>query len=217
LGLKVFVTALAIADDLLAILVIALFYASDLSLPALGAAAAVLVLLIAGNRLHVRNHLFYGVLGVVLWIAVFASGVHATIAGVVLALTVPASTRIDGQRFVVRARELIEAFDEADHPEDVRRSDERQSALSDLEDATEAIQTPLQRLEHGLHPLVAYFIVPLFALSNAGVVLGDSVGTALGSPVAHGIVIGLLVGSRPASSRRRGSSCGWVGQTCRMG
>jgi len=197
LGLKVFVTALAIADDLLAILVIALFYTSELSLPALGAAAAVLVLLVAGNRFHVRNHLFYGVVGVVLWVAVFASGVHATIAGVVLALTVPASTRLDGHSFVVRARELIEAFAEADHPEDVRRSDERQSALSDLEDATEAIQTPLQRLEHGLHPLVAYFIVPLFALSNAGVVLGDSVGTALGSSVAHGIVMGLLVG-KPA-------------------
>ena len=196
LGLKVFVTALAIADDLLAIVVIALFYASDLSLVALGAACAVLGVLIAGNRLHVRNYLFYGVLGVALWVAVLASGVHATIAGVLLALTVPASTRIDGRSFVVRARELIDAFAEADHPEDVRRSDERQSALSDLEDATEAIQTPLQRLEHGLHPWVAYFIVPLFALSNAGVVLRDSVGTALGSSVAHGIVIGLLLGKQ---------------------
>lgn len=196
LGLKVFVTALAIADDLLAIMVIALFYTSDLSLPALGAAAAVLVLLVAGNRLHVRNYLFYGVLGVVLWMAVFASGVHATIAGVVLALTVPASTRIDGPSFVARARELIQAFANADHPDDVRRSYERQSALSDLEDATEAIQSPLQRLEHGLHPWVAYVIVPLFALSNAGVVLGESVGTALGSPVAHGIVLGLIVGKQ---------------------
>jgi NhaA family Na+:H+ antiporter len=196
LGLKVFVTALAIADDLLAILVIALFYTSELSLPALGATAAVLALLVAGNRLHLRNYLFYGALGVVLWMALLASGVHATIAGVVLALTVPANTRIDGQSFVGRARELIDAFADADHPEDVRRSDERQSALADLEDATEAIQTPLQRLEHGLHPWVAYFIVPLFALSNAGVALGDSVGTALGSSAAYGILLGLIVGKQ---------------------
>ena len=196
IGLKIFVTALAIADDLMAIIVIAIFYSGDLSLLAFGAAGAVILLLIAGNRLHVRSYLFYGVLGIALWMAVLASGIHATIAGVVLALTVPARTRIDGHSFVVRARELVAAFDEADHPEDVRRSDERQSALSDLEDATEAIQTPLQRLEHGLHPWVAYFIVPLFALSNAGVALGAGATAALGSSVAYGIAAGLLIGKQ---------------------
>ena len=196
IGLKIFVTALAIADDLMAIVVIAIFYSGDLSLLAFGAAAAVLGLLIAGNRLHVRNYLFYGVLGIALWMAVLASGIHATIAGVALALTVPARTRIDGHSFLVRARELIDAFEAADYPEDVRRSEARLSALSDLEHATEAIQTPLQRLEHGLHPWVAYFIVPLFALSNAGVALGTGVTAALGSPVAYGIVAGLLVGKQ---------------------
>ena len=196
LGLKIFVTALAIADDLLAILVIALFYAGDLSLEALGAAAVVLGLLIGANRLRVRTHLAYAALGIALWIAILASGVHATIAGVLLAFTVPASTRIDGPSFVRRARDLIDSFDRADHGEDVRRSPERQAALTELEDATEGIQTPLQRLEHNLHPLVAYVIVPLFALANAGVPLGDSVGTALGSPVAHGVFLGLLVGKQ---------------------
>ena len=196
IGLKIFVTALAIADDLLAIVVIAVFYSGELSFFAFGVAAAVLAVLIAGNRLHVRSYLFYGVLGIALWMAVLASGVHATIAGVALALTVPARTRIDGHSFVVRAHELIDAFEEADHPEDVRRSDARQSALTDLEDATEAIQTPLQRLEHGLHPWVAYFIVPLFALSNAGVALGAGVTAALGSSVAYGIVAGLVVGKQ---------------------
>ena len=196
IGLKIFVTALAIADDLLAIVVIAIFYSGDLSVLAFGAAAGVLVLLIAGNRLHVRSYLFYGVLGIALWMAVLASGLHATIAGVVLALTVPARTRIDADSFVLRARELIGAFEQADYPEDARRSEARQSALSDLEDATEGIQTPLQRLEHGLHPLVAYFIVPLFALSNAGVALGAGVGAALGSSIAYGIVAGLLVGKQ---------------------
>ena len=196
LGLKIFVTALAIADDLLAILVIAVFYAGDLSLPALGAGAAVLVLLVAANRVRVRNHLVYAALGIALWVAILASGVHATIAGVLLAFTVPATTRIDGRQFVRRAREIIDSFDQADHPDDVRRSDERQSALAELEDATEAIQTPLQRLEHNLHPWVAYVIVPLFALANAGVPIGATAVTAIGSPVAYGVFFGLLVGKQ---------------------
>jgi Na+:H+ antiporter, NhaA family len=196
LGLKIFVTALAIADDLLAILVIALFYASDLSLPALGAAAGVLVLLVTANRLEVRHYLVYAALGVALWAAVFASGVHPTIAGVVLAFTVPATTRIDGDQFVRRARALVDQFDRADHPDDVRRSGERQSALADLEDATEGIQTPLQRLENNLHPLVAYVIVPLFALANAGVPIGGAGAVALGSPVAYGVFLGLLAGKQ---------------------
>jgi NhaA family Na+:H+ antiporter len=121
--------------------------------------------------------------------------VHATIAGVLLAFTVPATTRIDGGSFVRRARELVDSFAAADHPEDVRRSDERQSALAELEDATEAIQTPLQRLEHNLHPWVAYVIVPLFALANAGVVLSDdTIGEALTSSVSAGVVLGLVLG-----------------------
>ena len=196
LGLKIFVTALAIADDLLAILVIAVFYAGDLSLPALGSAAGVLALLVAANRLHVRHYLVYAVLGIALWAAVLASGVHATIAGVLLAFTVPATTRIDGAQFVRRARDLVDSFDRADHPDDVRRSDERQSALADLEDAAEAIQTPLQRLENDLHPLVAYVIVPLFALANAGVSIGGTVAAAIGSPVSYGVFFGLLVGKQ---------------------
>ena len=196
LGLKVFVTALAIADDLMAILVIAVFYSSDVSLPALGAAAVVLVLLVAANRLQARSYLPYAVLGIALWAAVLASGIHPTIAGVLLAFTVPATTRIDGASFVMRARDLVDTFDEADHADDVRRSDERQSALTDLEDATEAIQTPLQRMEHNLHPWVAYVVVPLFALANAGVPLGMNAGSALGSPVAHGVLLGLVVGKQ---------------------
>ena len=195
-ALKVFVTALAIADDLMAILVIAVFYSSDVSLVALGAAAGLLVLLVGANRLHVRSYLPYAVLGVALWAAVLASGIHATIAGVLLAFTVPATTRIDGASFVRRAKELVDSFDGADHPDDVRRSDERQSALSDLEDATEAIQTPLQRMEHNLHPWVAYLIVPLFALANAGVSLGTNAVAALGSPLAHGVLLGLVIGKQ---------------------
>ena len=195
LGLKIFVTALAIADDLMAILVIALFYAGDLSLPALGVSAIVFGLLVSANRLGVRSHFAYALLGVALWIAILSSGVHATIAGVLLAVAVPASTRLDGPRFVARARQLIDSFAGA-AGQDVRRSDEWQSALTDLEDATEGIQTPLQRLEHNLHPFVAYLIVPLFGLANAGVSLGEGFAVAVTSPVAYGVLIGLIVGKQ---------------------
>lgn len=194
LGLKIFVTALAIADDLLAIGVIAIFYSGDLWLPALGGAAAILLLLIGANRLNVRSYLPYALLGIALWAAVLLTGVHATIAGVLLALTVPASTRIDGESFLKRAGGLLEDFAQGDHPKDVRRSGERQSALSELEDATEAIQTPLQRMEHNLHPWVAYLVVPIFALSNAGVSLSDGLGAAVTSPIAYGVVLGLVLG-----------------------
>jgi NhaA family Na+:H+ antiporter len=196
LGLKIFVTALAIADDLLAILVIAIFYAGDLAGSALAAAGVLLALLLVANRLHVRHPLAYAILGLALWGAVLASGIHATIAGVLLAFTVPASTRIDGPSFVRRAMGLIDSFDRADHAEDVRRSSERQGALTELEDATEAIQTPLQRLEHSLHPLVAYVVVPLFALANAGVALGPNAAVALTSPLAYGVFVGLLAGKQ---------------------
>jgi Na+:H+ antiporter, NhaA family len=166
------------------------------SVPALSAVGGVMLVLISANRLQVRRHLAYAVLGVALWIAVLLSGVHATIAGVLLAFTVPATTRIDGGGFVRRAEALVDSFAAADHPDDVRRSDARQAALSELEDAIEAVQTPLQRLEHSLHPWVAYGIVPLFALANAGVSLGAGIGAALASPVAYGVIVGLVVGKQ---------------------
>ena len=100
LGLRVFLTALAIVDDLLAVLVIALFYTADLSLPALAAAGLVLVALIAANALGVRRPLVYGLLAIALWMAVFQSGIHATVAGVLLAFTIPARTRLGSDAFV---------------------------------------------------------------------------------------------------------------------
>jgi Na+:H+ antiporter, NhaA family len=197
IGLKIFVTALAIVDDLIAIVVIAVFYSGDLSLPALGIAGGLVLALVIANRLGIRRHLVYGVLGVALWAALLASGIHATIAGVLLAVTVPATTRIDGPRFIARAREVLDRFAAADDPDaDVRRSESQQAALLELDELTEAIQAPLQRLEHGLHPWVAYLIVPLFALANAGVAFGQSATDALASPLAYGVVAGLVVGKQ---------------------
>ncbi len=201
-GLRVFLAALAIVDDLLAVIVIAVFYTADLSLGALAAAGVVVVALALANVLGVRRPIVYAALGVLLWVTVLASGVHATIAGVILALTIPARRRIDTPEFVGRARALLDRLDpapadaaaaEAEKADEAASHDD-QAALLELEDATEKVQAPMLRMEHALHPWVSFGIVPLFALANAGVRLpADPIG-ALGQPVVLGVGVGLIVG-----------------------
>jgi NhaA family Na+:H+ antiporter len=196
LGLRVFLTALAIADDLLAIGVIALFYSADLDVTALAAAGLVLVALVVANRLGARRPVVYGVLGVALWLAVYQSGVHATVAGVLLALTIPARTRLDDEAFVGRARVALDDFEEAARQGGHASVDEHHAALWELEDATEKAQAPMLRIEHALQSWVAFLIVPLFALANAGVsVRGDLVDMLL-EPVTLGVLVGLVVGKQ---------------------
>jgi NhaA family Na+:H+ antiporter len=193
-SLRVFLAALAIADDLGAVLVIALFYTNALNWTALVGALAVLVILLGLNRMGIHRPVVYLALGVVLWFLMLRSGVHATIAGVLLALVVPARTRIGEDEFLRQAHESLAAFHAADAPgTTVLSSREHQEALHELERATEAVQAPLQRLEHALHGLVAFFVMPLFALANAGVPL-TGVGTALRSSLVVGVVLGLFVG-----------------------
>lgn len=192
LGLRIFVAALAIVDDLLAVVVIGLFYTAELSVPALAAAGVVMVLLLGANRLGVRRPLVYGVLGVALWLAVLESGIHATVAGVLLAMTIPSRERIPDVHFADRARDLIDDFvgsaKKAVH--------HRQAALWELEAITEHAQAPMLRMEHTLTPWVAFAIVPLFALANAGVRLtGDPWGIVT-DPLVIGIVVGLIVGKQ---------------------
>ena len=196
LGLRIFVAALAIADDLLAVLVIALFYTAELSLPALGAAGLVLAALILANRLGVRRPTVYLVLGIALWAAVFQSGVHATVAGVLLALTIPARTRIDSDAFVARARSIVDDFEGRTVGGEDARTEDHHAALWELEDATESAQAPMLRIEHTLYPWVSFLIVPLFALANAGVAIGRDVGALLADPIAVGVVTGLVVGKQ---------------------
>ena len=196
LGLRVFLAALAIVDDLLAVLVIALFYTGEISLPALGAAGLVLAALLIVNRLGVRRPLVYGLLGIALWVAVFESGVHGTVAGVLLALTIPARTRLDSDAFVERARVFIDDFEGRTVGGEDASTQEHHAALWELEDATERAQAPMLRLEHALHPWAAFGIVPLFALANAGVPIGPGTLAAVGHPVAIGVLIGLVVGKQ---------------------
>lgn len=193
IGLRVFLAALAIVDDLGAVLVIAVFYTAELSMGALLAAAIVWGLLWACNLLGVRQLWIYGVLGVVLWLAVLKSGVHATVAGVLLALTIPARRKIDGEAFLTQAQTLLEVFRKSPGTGRLLSENQRDAVYS-LQQACEHVEAPLTRLEHGLHGLVAYFVMPVFALANAGVALGGDSGLSLTHSVTLGVVLGLLVG-----------------------
>ncbi len=197
LSLKIFILALAIVDDLGAVLVIAIFYTSNISLTSLMIAGGLIILLIAMNRLGVRNLLVYTLVGVALWLAFLKSGVHATVAGVLLAFTIPVSSRINTQKFKNETENLIKEFDNAgEHGEDVLTNSERLSIVDKIENNCEKILTPLQRFEHGLHPWVSFFIMPVFALANAGVTIGSGLTSALIHPVSIGIILGLFLGKQ---------------------
>ncbi|MER9339808.1 Na+/H+ antiporter NhaA [Mesorhizobium sp. M0601] len=155
-SLKIFLTALAIIDDLGAVLIIAVFYTSGLSLAYLGAAFAVIALLVVLNRMRVLTLLPYILLGIILWVLVLKSGVHATLAGVALALTIPLKISPGSGH-------------DLDH-------------------------SPLHRLEHGLHKVVAFFVIPIFGFANAGVSLAGLSAAALAEPLTLGVAAGLVAG-----------------------
>lgn len=196
LALKVFLTALAIADDLLAVLVIALFYTSTIAWGSLAIGGVFLALLIAANLTGIRHPLVYSVLGIGgLWMAFLFSGVHATIAGVIAAMTIPARTRLTGREFLSRGKMLLERFERAMSPGKPQLANrDRQQIAQHLKTAVKHVETPLQQLEHALHPWVMVVVIPLFALANAGITLDAETGAMLLNPVALGIMLGLLVG-----------------------
>ncbi len=196
-ALKVFLTALAIVDDIVAVLVIALFYTSEISWGTLGVGGLFLVALIVANLIGVGRTLVYALLGIGLWLCFLLSGVHATIAGVLLALTVPAISFINPGAFLERSRYVLDRFEKAGAKgENVLSNEERQAALHALNHAAYKLEPPLHELEHTLHPWVVFAIMPLFALANAGVALGGGIADALTSSVALGIVAGLVVGKQ---------------------
>lgn len=195
LGLKVFLAALAIADDIGAVLVIAFFYTSTLSFHALGIAAVVFGLLILCNLAGVRHPGVYLALGVPLWAAVHESGVHATVAGVLLALAVPARTRIEADEFAERAETHLREFRGSGVSDrSLLTNQGQQEALQALDAALSEVQSPLLRLEHALQGLVAFGIMPLFALANAGIGFNREMAGAVTSPVSLGVALGLLFG-----------------------
>ncbi len=194
-SLKVFLTALAIVDDLGAILVIAVFYAHGVSWSWLGVGAAGLAVCILLNVRRVRSPVPYALAGLAVWVAFLHSGVHATIAGVLVATTIPSRRRIDSREFLRRGASILDDFEEASEFRSARLvSGAQQNALGALEEAVEHVQTPLQRLEGALHPWVVFGVLPVFALANAGVSIEASPTAMLGHPVALGVVAGLVLG-----------------------
>jgi len=195
-GLKVFLTALAIVDDIGAILVIAIFYTETVALGSLAVGGFFFALSILANAIGVRSAIVYFLLGTGgVWLAFMKSGVHATLAAVLMAMTIPASTRIAGRPLLDRVRALSDAL----RGSGLQRgrslpTAEQHHLLAELEESVEQAQAPLQRLEHALVPVVTFLVLPVFALANAGVAVGAELGDALRHPVAAGIVLGLFVG-----------------------
>jgi NhaA family Na+:H+ antiporter len=195
LGLKVFLTALAIADDLGAVAVIAIFYTEKINFSALIVAAILLVALFAViragvSRLGILLSLIIGV-----WVAVFASGVHATVAGILVAMVIPVRPRIDVTHFIAESEAFLEK---------IRSDDISPDSIISHKDQLDAVETVHTRagetlpsglmLEHYFHPVQVWLILPLFALANAGVRIDSQILEALANPISLGIMAGLVVG-----------------------
>jgi NhaA family Na+:H+ antiporter len=192
--MKVFVATLAIVDDMLAVLVIALFYTSSISVLSLVVALLAVAASYVANRLGVRSSLVYASIGVVIWLAMIRSGVHATIAGILLAFTIPAETYLTPSEFLKRTRPLLDRFQDANRPDlELLTSEEQQSVIRELESRCAAVQPPLHRIEQALHPWVSFVIMPLFALANAGVHIEGNL-SAFAHPISLGVFMGLFVG-----------------------
>jgi NhaA family Na+:H+ antiporter len=196
LGLKVFLTALAIADDIGAVLVIAVYYTERLDLRALAAAGGLVFAL--GIARLVRRRVptaVYVLLGVGVWVATLASGVHATVAGIVLALLVPVRSRIAPDHFLAEVGEALRDLEGGELSREALVLDSaRLARLESLHETAGRFRPPGLVLEHALHPVTTWFVLPLFALFNAGVTLEGGLREALRTPVAAGVILGLLAG-----------------------
>lgn len=195
-ALFTFLVALAIVDDLGAVIVIALFYTDTIYFNALAIALGLFILLIIMNIVGIRKPLPYFLIGMLLWLAMLKSGIHATLAGVLTALTIPARPKFEPHQFSQLVRRMMDKFDKSHKPGlGIMRNEEQHSILQTLENGVHMVETPLQRLEHKLHTPVAFLIIPLFALANAGIPIDfSSLGETLSHPVTIGVMVGLIMG-----------------------
>lgn len=196
LSAKVFLTTLAIVDDLGAVLVIALFYTSELSLASLLVGVGFLLVMFLGNKLGVKNVFFYAVLGIGgVWTTFLLSGIHATIAAVLAAFMIPADTRLSERVYLKRMQKLVARF-KNEKPNGVRTLDEKQvEILARIQNDTATAMPLLQQLEHYLSPIVTFVIMPVFAISNAGIhFTQDGLAEVFSTNVTLGVALGLLVG-----------------------
>lgn len=195
-NLLTFLVALAIVDDLGAVVVIALFYTETLSPIALAVAGTMLLLLVALNLGGIRRPFPYVLLGIVLWIAMLKSGVHATLAGILLAFCIPMRPKYNPTRFLAHINEMVVQIKSAyQREENILKNDELRSRVRALGDGVELVQAPAQALEREMHLPSAYVVIPIFALANAGIPIEwDSLGDTISHPVSFGIIAGLVLG-----------------------
>ncbi len=203
-GLKIFLTTLAVVDDIGGILVIAIFYSSHIDYTLLLWAAGILILLFLGGRLGIQTKIFYLALGGVVWFLFLNAGIHPTIAGVLVAFTVPATPVYAPGKFIKTIRSNISRFA---HEDDERLStrtilDKNQmNWLKEIESASDKVISPLQDLEDSLHPVVNYLIVPLFAFANAGIYFGDLNAGMIFEGVSIAIIVSLVLGKFRGSTK----------------
>jgi NhaA family Na+:H+ antiporter len=197
LGLKVFLSAFAIADDLGAVLVIALFYTESIMWNYLLLSGLFLIGLAIANFFWIRWTLVYAVLGICIWFTILGSGIHATVAGVIVAMFIPARGKYDTDTFITEVNKRMSDFqcEPGSCGRTILLNPQHLNAAQSIEFASLAVQTPVQRLEHGLQSWIAYLILPLFALANAGFTLeGVNISTAISHTVTLGIMLGLVLG-----------------------
>lgn len=195
--LFVFLVTVAIVDDLGAVAVIAIFYTDQIVFSALGFALVFLGILIVLNLAGIRSPVPHFAVSVLLWVAMLESGIHATIAGVLAAWTVPGLPKLEPKRFSRNVRKLMDRFDELDRGRKTIIHNEQQRAIVQaIEIGVHKVESPLQRLEHGLHMPVMFLVVPLFALANAGVPIefGKLYHILTKDPVTLGVLFGLILG-----------------------
>ncbi|PAU94123.1 Na+/H+ antiporter NhaA [Aliifodinibius salipaludis] len=191
---KVFLTAVAVVDDLIAVMAIALFYTASIQMTALAVAAGCFIVLLIFNLMNVRRIGFYMIVGIIMWVAVLKSGVHATIAGVVLGLIIPATRNTSLNSLLEKAEGAVSLFKHALKND---QGEARETALNYMDDVVSESESPLHRLEHHLHPWVAYGIIPVFAFANAGVAFDSQlIVEAFSSTLTWGILLGLFVGKQ---------------------
>lgn len=196
LSLKVFLKALAIVDDLGAVLVIAFFYTSDISLLSLSAGLGFALIMFIGNKMGIRNILFYAIFGILgVWVCFLMSGVHATIASVIAAFMIPADVKIKESLYLERIGRYLRQFNSIDPMDKIPTlTNEQLHILETIKVDTNKAIPPLQRLEHAMHPFVTFIVIPIFALANAGVSLAIDFDLLFSTHIALGIALGLLVG-----------------------
>lgn len=198
LSLKIFLTTLAVVDDIGGIIVIAVFYSTHIELSMLGYAALLFVVLLLGSKLRIKSKAFYLIVGGVIWFLFLNSGIHPTIAGVLVAFCVPATPVFAPEKYIKMIRRSISHFRNDECPENLSKrtilGKEQMNWLKQVESASDKVISPLQDLEDSMHPVVNYFILPLFAFANAGILLLGMDPASTFEGISLAVICGLVIG-----------------------